>query len=147
LLHRLSVFAGGWALAAAEEVCAEDGIERWEVLDLLTSLVDKSLVLYEDREGEGRYNLLETVRQYAREKLQESSEEESTQERHLSYFLALAEEVWEKRYSTEAPMMMDRLEREHDNCRTALDFCAVSAAAQTHLRLVGAIWWFWLIRG
>jgi predicted ATPase/class 3 adenylate cyclase len=172
LLHRLSVFAGGWTLTASEAVCSDVGtreeaqgkspdavsphsssliphprIEDWEVLDLLTSLADKSLVLYEDREGQGRYNLLETVRQYAREKLRDSGEEQTTQERHLAYFLALAEETFEKRYSMESPLQMDTLEREHDNCRAALDFCVVSADAQTHLRLVGAIHWFWLIRG
>src|SRR5205823_12041285 len=63
LLRRLSVFAGGWTLEAAEAVCLGEGVEEWEVLDLLTSLVEKSLVLYEEREGKGRYRLLETVRQ------------------------------------------------------------------------------------
>src|SRR5439155_8972105 len=65
LLRRLSVFAGGWSLDAAEAVCHGEGIEDWEVLDLLTALVEKSLVQYEEQEGTARYRLLETVRQYS----------------------------------------------------------------------------------
>jgi hypothetical protein len=68
-LCRLSVFAGGWTLEAAETVCVGEGVEEWEVLDRLTSLVEKSLVHYEEQGGEGRYRLLETVRQYARDRL------------------------------------------------------------------------------
>src|ERR1043166_975181 len=70
LLCRLSVFMGGWTLEAAEKIC----VESWEILDSLTSLVDKSLVVYEEKEGKGRYRLLETVRQYARERLEERGE-------------------------------------------------------------------------
>jgi predicted ATPase/class 3 adenylate cyclase len=74
LLRRVSVFSGGWTLEAAETVCAGDGVDDWEILDLLTRLVDKSLIVYEERDGEARYRLLETVRQYAQERLQESGE-------------------------------------------------------------------------
>jgi hypothetical protein len=109
------------------------------VLDLLTSLVDKSLVHYEEREGQGRYNLLETMRQYAGERLEASGEAERVQERHLSYFLAMAEKAYEKRFTEEAPALMDTLEREHDNCRAAVDFCAARSDVQTHLSLAGAL--------
>src|SRR5262249_10835788 len=69
LFDRLAVFAGGWTLEAAEVVCAGEDLENWEILDLLTSLLDKSLVLYEEQGGQGSFHLLETVRQYGREKL------------------------------------------------------------------------------
>src|ERR1019366_440247 len=70
LLQRLSVFPGGWTLEAAEQVGAGSSVEEWEVLDLLTSLVDKSLVLAEERDGTVRYRMFDTLRQYAAEKLQ-----------------------------------------------------------------------------
>src|SRR5262249_50670054 len=91
LLRRLSVFAGGWALAAAAAVASGEGIESREVLDLLTALVDKSLVDYGEREGEARYRLLETVRQYARERLLEAGEVEAARERHQQFYLGWAE--------------------------------------------------------
>jgi predicted ATPase len=91
LLRRLSVFAGGWTLEAAERVCAGDGIEEWEFLDLLTSLVEKSLVLYELQEEPGRYRLPETVRQYARDRMLEARESEAARTRHRDWFLALVE--------------------------------------------------------
>ncbi len=90
LLRRLSVFAGGWTLDAAEAVCASDGIESFDVLDLLTHLVDKSLVVMDERDGETRYRMLETIRQYAREKLLESGEGERVRNRHTDFCLRLA---------------------------------------------------------
>ena len=90
LLRRLSVFSGGWNLEAAEAVCSGDGIEEEAVLDLLTALVEKSLVVYEGQEGAARYRLLETVRQYGRDRLLEAARE-SARERHRDFFLQLAE--------------------------------------------------------
>jgi predicted ATPase/class 3 adenylate cyclase len=103
LLRRVSVFAGGWTLEAAEAVCAGEaecagappgplpGIKAWEVIDLLTSLVEKSLVMYEEQGGEARYRLLETVRQYARDRLLETGEAAAVRGRHRDWCLALAE--------------------------------------------------------
>ena len=92
LFARLSVFAGGWTLEAAEEVCSGRGLEQEEVLDLGSSLVDKSLVLAEGRTGkEARYRIFEPVRQYAREHLEKNEEGERVRERHARYYLALAE--------------------------------------------------------
>ena len=86
-MRRLAVFAGGWTLEAAEGVGSGGGVEESEVLDLLTDLVDKSLVLVDAEDG--RYRLLETVRQYAQELLIKSGEEEDARARHLGFFLAL----------------------------------------------------------
>src|SRR5919202_4260889 len=93
LFRRLSVFAGGFALEAAEAVCTGVGIEREDVLDLLTHLVDKSLVLVTEQDGEARYRLLETVRQYGWEKLRESGEAELVRRWHAEYYLTLSEET------------------------------------------------------
>lgn len=147
LLRRLSVFAGGWSLEAAEAVCAEEAKAPEGVLLGLARLVDNSLVAYVEQRGVGRYRLLETTRQYAREKLVTTGEEEEGCTRHCDWFLALAEEVWTKRYSVEAPMQMDLLEREHDNCREALDFCASGSDAESHLRFAGAMSQLWEWRG
>ncbi|HLV79242.1 MAG TPA: hypothetical protein VKT32_03140, partial [Chthonomonadaceae bacterium] len=93
LLERLSVFAGGWTLAAAERVCSGEGIETWEVLDLLTSLVSRSLALFEEWEERSRYRLLEVVRQYARQKLAENAQV-ALRQRHREYFW-----LWPRRRS------------------------------------------------
>ena len=118
-----------------------------DVAETLAHLVDKSLVVFD--EATGRYRLLETVRQYARDRLVESaSEDEETRcIRHFNYFLALAEETSENSYSAEAPGKLDKMEAEHDNCRAALDFCEAHLNAERHLRLTAAIGWFWYIRG
>jgi non-specific serine/threonine protein kinase len=126
LLPRLSVFAGGWTLEAAEAVCAEDGIEAEELLDRLTSLVEKSLVLYGNSEapgGGGRYRLLETVRQYARDRLRESGETARVRDRHFDFFLRLAEQAEPELHRHEQVEWLDRLDVEHDNVRAALAWC------------------------
>src|SRR3712207_4524702 len=79
LLRRLSVFSGGWTLEAAEAVCAGEDLDEYQVLDTLLRLVDKSLVVAQEREGEARYRLLETIRQYGHEKLAEAGEREALQ--------------------------------------------------------------------
>jgi predicted ATPase len=158
LLARLSVFSGGWTLAAAEAMCGFDPIEDWEVLDLLTSLVDKSLASLtppeSEEEGGGptRYGMLETLRQYAREKLQESGEEEELQRRHWDWFLALAEGAEPHLKGPDQVTWLSRLETEHGNLRAALDASAARAEADTAtwevgLRLAGALWQFWSVRG
>src|SRR5439155_609789 len=91
-LHRLSVFAGGWTLEAAEKVCSGEGVEEFEVLDLLSQLVDKSLVLVDDHAREPRYHLLETIREYGREHLSGSGEEAMLRGRHRDWCLHLSEE-------------------------------------------------------
>jgi len=163
LFGRLAVFAGGWTLDAAETVCAgEPGgrgageqislaplppITPADVLDLLTRLVDKSLVIKEEQGGQSRYHRLETVQQYAREKLLESGEVEQVRSRHLNYFLRLAEEAELKHYGPEQLTWLDRLETEHDNLRAALEWSLTAEQeAEAGLRLAGALAAFWRTR-
>jgi predicted ATPase/DNA-binding CsgD family transcriptional regulator len=147
LFRRLAVFAGGWTLEAAEMVCAGEGLDQGEVLDLLTSLVDKSLVLMAERDGKARYRLLETVRQYASEKLEESDEAGEVRSRHAAWFVALAEEAEPhlKGYRQEA--WLGSLETEHDNLRVALSWAVERRKAELGLRLGGALGEFWFLRG
>jgi predicted ATPase/DNA-binding NarL/FixJ family response regulator len=144
LFRRLSVFAGGFSLDAAETVCAGIGIERHEVLDLLSHLIDKSLVVVAERDGKARYGLLQTVRRYALERLEHSGEEaELLGERHARYYLALAEEAEPE--LKEQVAWLERLEREHDNFRSALSWALESqdehpgARAELGLRLAAAL--------
>ena len=147
LLDRLSVFAGGWTLEAAERVCAGTTIDAGEVLDLLTSLVDKSLVVADERDGATRYVLLETVRHYARDQLQASGEEAETQRRHLAGFIAIAEA------SEQSTMRFDQrsvhqLDPERDNVRAALSrTVAEGGDVAGGMRLAGAMSLFWSKRG
>ncbi|MCW3051259.1 MAG: LuxR family transcriptional regulator [Chthonomonadales bacterium] len=148
LLVRLWVFAGGWTLEAVEQVCAGEGIEAWDVLDLLTALVDKSLVGYEEQTGQARYHLLETIRQYARDRLAESDAGEKWRLVHRDYFLNLAEEASRKLLGPEQGQWLRRLEVEHDNLRAVLDFCLDARdGVRTGLQLAGALQRFWMIHG
>ncbi|HLW48453.1 MAG TPA: tetratricopeptide repeat protein [bacterium] len=146
LLRRLSVFAGGWTLGAAEAICAGDCVAATDILDLLTRLVDKSLVMMEVKGAEARYRLLETVRQYGRDRLQELEESKEILGRHLDFFLRLAEEIEPKLEGAEQEVWVNRLEAEHDNLRAALEW-SIKNTAESGLRLVGALGRFWLVRG
>ena len=150
LLSRLSVFSGGWTLDAAEAVCAGGEVEGWEVLDLLTGLVDKSLAVYEDPEGGARYRLLETVRQYARDRLGEAGEEGAVKRQHRDFYLALSEEAEPFLRGQEQVAWFGCLEAEKGNLRAALEYCFAEAGPGGDgraLRFVAALWWFWYIRG
>ena len=92
LFRRLGAFAGGFTLDAAEQVCSDDQLDRYAILDLLTALVDKSLVLTSERGPAVRYGMLETVRQYV-QRLEESGEHRELRDRHLKLFAALAGEA------------------------------------------------------
>ncbi len=154
LLHRLSVFAGGWTLEAAERICAGGSIEEWEILDLLTQLVSKSLVVYEEPQahwgpigersddhgtGEARYRLLEIVRQYSRDRLEQAGEEEELRERQRDFFLTLVERAEPELWGPAQRKWLDRLEAEHDNVRAALGWSVENGEAATALRLAGAM--------
>ena len=156
LFCRLSVFAGGWTLAAAEAVGSGDGVGEGEVLDPLSRLVDKSLVAVEEAErGVMRYTMLEPVRQYAHEKLRESAEEDAVLLSHAEFFLALAEEAEPELAGTQQEAWLKRLEREHANVRATLSWAldpADSRVPREHctevgLRLAGSLGRFWAVYG
>jgi predicted ATPase/class 3 adenylate cyclase len=146
LLRRLSVFAGGWTLDAAEVVCGYDGIDRQEVLNVLSHLVDKSLVFVDTRDSGLRYRLLETVRQYSRELLMASGESPAVCRRHLEWFVMLAEQAEPQLLGPSQAVWFDRLELEHDNLRAALEW-SENGAASAGLQLAGAVGRFWEVRG
>jgi predicted ATPase/class 3 adenylate cyclase len=131
LLRRLSVFAGGWTLEATEQVCSQEGIEPYEILDLLGQLVNKSLVSVVECSdcGQMRYRMLETIRQYAREKLLETGGSESVHLRHLAYFGKLAEIAGPELTRSNQAEWLDRLEDELDNLRMALEWSLASDVA------------------
>ncbi|HEY8602256.1 MAG TPA: BTAD domain-containing putative transcriptional regulator, partial [Thermomicrobiales bacterium] len=152
-LRRLAPFAGGFDLAAAEAVCDERAAgvaspaRSAEVLDLLGSLVDKSLLSVEADGGHARYRTLEVVRQYAAEQLRASGEEASTRARHAAHYLALAEEAERHLQGPQQRTWLDHLEREADNLRAASDWLIAGGEAYGALRLSGALWWYWYVRG
>ncbi len=147
LLRRLAVFAGGWTLEAAEVVCGGDGLPEAGVLDHLAGLVDKSLVTLELPDAAGRYRMLETVRQYATERLVESGETDRLRQTHAKFFLELAEEAEPKLFGPEQDAWFARLEAEHSNLRAALEWLDALEEAMQGLRLAGALWRFWEVRG
>jgi|CXWL01.1.fsa_nt_gi predicted ATPase/serine/threonine protein kinase len=148
MLRRLATFSGGWTLAAAEQVCSGQGIADWAVLDLLASLVDKSLVQAEDGGKTTRYGLLETMRQYAQDRMRESGDAAQWQSRHLSYFVALAEEAEPHLTKADQIDWLGRLEAEHPNIRAALSWSTEGEGDPADgLRLAGALERFWVIRG
>jgi predicted ATPase/DNA-binding CsgD family transcriptional regulator len=147
LFRRLSVFAGGWTLEAAEEVCAGEGLEQDEVLDLLTSLVDKSLVLVSEQDGEARYRLLETVRQYGREKLEESGEAGEMRGRHAEHYYTLALEAGPLMMGRDQVGWLDRTWREQHNFRAAMRFFLDRKDAARAIGLTWAFWRYWWVTG
>jgi len=148
VLRRLSVFAGGWTLEAAEAVCSQDGIEAAQILALQAQLVAKSLVVMEAQNGDARYRLLETIRQYARDRLLEAGEAATVRGRHRDWYLKLAERARPELQGPRQAEWLERLETEHDNLRSALDWTSTEeSGAEDGLRLSGALWEFWHVRG
>ena len=162
LFRRLSAFVGGFTLTGVEAVCYAAGDLELDALDGVTSLVDKSLLRQEASsleetsssesfEGEPRFLMLETVREYGLERLTESGEEEETRTNHAAFFLALAEEAEEAFRGKDEKVWLDRLEAEHDNLRGALEWSLgigeVRARHAVPLRLAGALGRYWFVRG
>jgi len=144
LLSRLSVFAGGWTLEAAEAICGGDAIQPEDVVELLLRLVRKSLVLAEEGgDGTARYRLLETLREYAHERLTAAGKAGEIHRQHASYYSALVEEaestVWEQAW-------LDRLSIDHDNLRAAMRWLSESNMVEAAVRLGGRLWPMW-VRG
>jgi predicted ATPase/class 3 adenylate cyclase len=141
LLRRLSVFAGGWVFEAAESICND-----LDVLSLLTQLVNKSLVTMDDEGDEPRYRLLETVRQYARDKLMEAGEAEQMRNHHLGYFVQLAEQAEQELIEGSALRWVIRLEAETDNLRAAFEW-GLENNVLAVLKMAHLLQYFWYRRG
>ena len=145
LLQRLAVFAGGWTLEAAEAVCAGGGIEQSAVLDLLIHLVEKSLLILES--GGERYRLLETVRQYAQERLEESGAGNSARTRHLGFYLALAEKTRPELAGPDQGVWLTRLDLERENFLSSHAWAGrADEGSDSGLRLVWALKPYWVTR-
>jgi predicted ATPase/DNA-binding SARP family transcriptional activator len=148
VLQRLSVFTGGWSVAAGESVCTGGEIQPEDVLDLLSLLANKSLVLTERRPGEeARYRMLETIREYAGVKLSDSGDETMVRDRHLEFFVALAEQAEPQLSEPNQLFWLNRLEIEHENLRSAVIWSLEQKAATPALSLVSALSWFWYTHG
>jgi non-specific serine/threonine protein kinase len=157
VLRRLSVFAGGWSLEAAQAVCGaeadrsatdEEAIAA-DVVDTLARLADKSLVTVDEsaESVEARYRLLETIRQYGRDKLLAAAESELIRDRHLDFLLGLVEDAEPRLRGADQLAWLERLETEHDNLRAALGWAIERRDAERALRLTGAAAYFWELRG
>ncbi len=147
VFRRLAVFAGGFDLEAAETVCAGETLPAAEVLDLLASLVDKSLVQVVAVEGEARYRQLETLRQYAQDRLVASEEMPAVRRRHLDWYVVLAERAAPEFESRNQLVWLERVDLEHDNLRAALEWGMESGKGVAAMRLATALHAFWVIRG
>jgi predicted ATPase len=147
LFARLSVFVGGRALEAIEAVCDPEG--ELEVMEVAESLLEANLLAREDGPGgEPRFVMLETVHEYAREKLEQSGEAGLIKRAHAEYFLALAEEAEPHLVeASEQTKRLERLEVEHDNVRAALSWALGGADPALGLRLAGSLWVFWYGHG
>ena len=144
LFLRLSIFNGGWSLPAAESVCEGGG--QYDVLDRLEQLINKSLIFAEQVRGEARYHMLETIRQYAFEKLIQQEQDRAQHDRHLEYFLQVAEEAAPHLFRDEQLLWLERLDLDRENLRAALNWALQKDSPEPALRLCTALWRFWLIR-
>jgi predicted ATPase/DNA-binding SARP family transcriptional activator len=148
LLEQLSVFAGGFTLSQVEAVCESRDDAAGQILDMFAALVDKSLVIAKGEQRPDRYRLLETIREYARERLEQRGEGASVRQRHAAYFTALAEEAEPNLLGGRRREWIDRLSMEQDNLRAALHWTrSEPGAASLHLRLAAALWWTWHAQG
>jgi tetratricopeptide (TPR) repeat protein len=154
MLRRVSVFAGGWSYEAAESVCSDDAgavrepplLPAADILDLLTRLVEKSLVAEAEKDGEARYRMLETIRQYARDKLLESGEGERVRALHLKFYVGFAEQFAPEAFGPRMVWWLAPLETELDNMRAGLEWSLEMHDALSGMRLAGALMGFWQLR-
>jgi predicted ATPase/DNA-binding SARP family transcriptional activator/DNA-binding CsgD family transcriptional regulator len=147
LFRRLAVFAGGWTMEAAEAVCSGGGIVRGAILDLLARLVEQSLVVTREQEGAMRFSQLETIRQYAAEKLELAGEADSLRRCHAGWCMTVSEAAVEAVKGPEQAKWFSLLETEHDNLRAALRWAIEVENAEVGLRTGGSLWRFWYAHG
>ena len=141
VFRRLAVFRGSFALEAAEAVCSGGDLSEWEIIELLTSLVEKSLVVYQPEED--RYRLLETIRQYLLDRVEREGGEAALRGAHLDYFVLLAETAEPQFTGPKQAGWMDRLESDQDNLRAALSYSVAAPhnprRVESGLRIAGAL--------
>jgi predicted ATPase/DNA-binding SARP family transcriptional activator len=150
VLRRLSVFSGGASLEAAERVCAAPAVEQDEVLELLTSLAEKSLLRTEGdsaQDGALRYQMLGTIKEYAADRLTEARESDLARQAHLGYFTELAESAEPHLRRAEQLAWLARLEADHDNISAAMRGAIAAGQAQAAMRLAAAAGWYWWLGG
>ncbi len=146
VLRRLSVFSGGASLDAAERVCVGDAVERGAVLELLTALAEKSLLLAEG-DSAPRYRMLDTIKEYARDRLAEAGESDLARRAHLGYFTELAETAEPHLRRAEQLEWLATLEAEHDNIGFAMRAALAGGEAQAAMRLAAGAGWYWWLGG
>ena len=147
LFSRLATFTGGCELAAAEAICADDQVPAGEILDVLSRLVDKSLVTGPGTGGEARFSQLQTLWQYGRDRLGESGEADAMRARHGAHYLQMATEAHEGLRGATGPVWRDRITSEWGNLRAALDWFIAAGDADAALSLASGIAWLWFING
>jgi predicted ATPase/class 3 adenylate cyclase len=142
LWSSLSVFSGGWTLEAAEEICSDETINKNDIIDLLSELAEKSIIIY--NELKERYNILETIKQYGREKLENENE---IFLRHLNHFLELAQKAESALNSSDANLWLDKLEADHSNFISAIEWSVENGETEKGAGAASALAGFWNIRG
>jgi predicted ATPase len=147
VFRRLSVFAGGFDLAAAEAVCASEEVPRHDVVDVLGNLVDKSLVVVTHREGQSRYGLLQTLVDYGLARLREANEEAAVRDRHLAWMVELATTAEQTLRGPEQMRWVKRVGRERDNVRVAVDWATERGDAAAAVTIVAGLGYAWYING
>ena len=146
MFRRLAAFAGGWSLEAAEEVCSPAGAESLDTLEALDALVQHSLARRDDRAPEARFRMLQTIREFGLERLAESGEEPEIRERHARFFLTLAQRAAGELTGPGQAAWLDRLARDYDNLRGALQWSVDADRAELGLLIAAALWRFWQLR-
>ena len=146
VLRRLSVFSGGASLDAAERVCAGDGVEQEQVLELLTALAEKSLLLTEG-DSAPRYRMFGTIKEYAGQRLAEAGESDLARHAHLAYFTELAETAEPHLRRAEQVEWLATLEAEHDNIGSAMRGALAAGEARAAMRLAAGAGWYWWLGG
>lgn len=145
LWKRLSVFSGGWTLEAAEEICSDDKIKQEEILDLLSHLAEKSIIIYDEEQD--RFRILETIKQYGEEKLNETDEAGKMSSKYLQYFLAFAESAYGNFTGPDSDRWLDLVETEIDNLRSALNRALIEDGTEYYLKLSNCLSRFWNLKG
>ncbi len=147
LFYRLGVFAGGCTLDAAEEICSSDQKRGTDVIDILQSLVDKSLIRRVEENGESRFLMLFTIREFALERLEETQESQNIGRFHGEYFANLARRAEPELRGPQQAIWLERLERDNDNLRESLQWLLERGEASLSLEMAGSLWRYWWVRG